>query len=74
MRARICSSDIVHISSLVVVPARSAALIMEESREGSPLAGSRASAEASTAVEGFRGGGFRGGGGVAGNWVQMAGN
>ena len=41
--------------SLVVIPARSAALIMEELREGFPLAGSRASAaftaaEVSTAV------------------------
>ena len=35
----------------VVIPARSAALIMEELREGFPLAGSRASAEeVSTAV------------------------
>ena len=32
--------------SLVVIPARSAALIMEELREGFPLAGSRASAAA----------------------------
>jgi hypothetical protein len=41
------------MSSRVVVPARSAALITEELREGFPPAGSRASAaEVSTAVEG----------------------
>src|ERR1700682_4678236 len=39
------------MSSLVVIPARSAALIMEELREGFPLAGSRASAADSTAAE-----------------------
>ena len=44
--------------SLVVIPARSAALIMEESPEDSPLAGSRAlavftAAEVSTGVEAF---------------------
>src|SRR6266852_8543271 len=38
------------MSSPVVIPARSAALIMEELPEGFPLAGSRASAEVSTAV------------------------
>jgi len=43
------------MSSLVVIPARSAVLIMEELREGFPLAGNRASAaftaaEVSTAV------------------------
>src|ERR1700682_5695858 len=39
------------MSSLVVIPARSAALIMEELREGFPLAGSRASAADFTAAE-----------------------
>jgi len=45
------------MSSLVVIPARSAALVMEELREGFHRAGSRASAaafivaEVSTAVE-----------------------
>ena len=39
--------------SLVVIPAHSAALIMEELREGSPLAGSRASAAVFTAAEAF---------------------
>ena len=37
--------------SLVVIPARSAALIMEELPGDSPLAGSRASAAGSTAAE-----------------------
>jgi hypothetical protein len=46
------------MSSPVVIPARSAALIMEELPEDSPLAGSRASAaftaaEVSTGVEAF---------------------
>src|SRR5713101_1614910 len=46
-----------HVPSLVLIPAPSAALIMEESPEASPLAGSRASVEVfteeavSTAVE-----------------------
>ena len=39
------------MSSLVVIPARSAALIMEELREGFPLAGNRASAADFTAAE-----------------------
>ena len=39
------------VSSLVAIPAHSVALIMEELREGFPLAGNRASAaEVSTAV------------------------
>src|SRR6266849_6520242 len=37
-----------HVLSLVLIPARLAALIMEESPEASPLAGSRASVEVST--------------------------
>jgi hypothetical protein len=40
-----------HAGRLALTPARSAALIMEESREASPLAGGRALAEASTEVE-----------------------
>ena len=39
------------MASLVLTPAHSAALIMEELREGFPLAGSRASAVASMEVE-----------------------
>src|SRR6266849_2055941 len=37
-----------HVPSLVLIPAPSAALIMEESPEASPLAGSRASVEVFT--------------------------
>ena len=39
------------MSNLVVIPARSAALVMEELREGFPLAGSRASAASFTVAE-----------------------
>jgi hypothetical protein len=39
------------VLSLVIIPARSLALVMEESREGFRLAGNRASAVASTAAE-----------------------
>ena len=39
------------MSSLVVIPAHSVALIMEELRKDFPLAGSRASAAAFTAAE-----------------------
>src|SRR5713226_1512129 len=42
-----------HMPSLVSIPARLAALIMEELREASPLAGSRASVEVSTEAEVF---------------------
>jgi hypothetical protein len=46
------TDSLLRMSSRVVVPVRSAALIMEELRKGFPLAGSRASAaaEVSTAV------------------------
>src|ERR1700674_943992 len=50
---------------LAPIPAHSAASIMEESREASPLAGSRASAEVSTEVEAFMAAeAFTGGGGI----------
>jgi hypothetical protein len=42
-----------HTSSKVCMPVPSAALTMEECREASPLAGNRASAGDSTAVEAF---------------------
>jgi hypothetical protein len=41
-----------HMASLAPTPERSAALIMAELREASPLVGSRAMAEASTEAEG----------------------
>ena len=49
----VASADLRHTASLVPTPAHSAALITEESREASLLAGSPASVGASMAAEAF---------------------
>jgi hypothetical protein len=49
----VASTDLRHTASLVPTLVHSAALIMEESREASPLAGSPASVGASMAAEAF---------------------